>query len=146
MEEKSKGMAHVFRIVFCTGDWAAETGGCPWVAVRGDTKAKDGLEWCTAYNMPSSAQFDSGLYGEHEATAYAQAWCSRQNYLYSLWLEQEDAKYIYTKADLSGWKEPDACSAARSKATTKQLRYIGDRFTKIPKMSKLHVCLASHVF
>ena len=135
--ETSKGMTHVFKFFFCNSKWGAKGDGCPWEAAKGETKATDGLDWCNTYGMASSASFDSDLYGEEKATVFAQSWCSRQNYLDPLWLDQADAKYIYTKADLSGWRRPQAFTAAMSTASKRQVRYIGDRFARAPKLRGL---------
>ena len=69
--------------------------------------------------MAESARFDLDYYGEWVAIAFAKAFCHRMNYLYGLWLEQADEKYVYPEADVSKWAPPaqyiKACETLDSK-------------------------------
>ena len=129
--ERDKGSVLAFKLHFGKGDWTLAHKGKHWDSAKGYAADKDTEQWCKDYKMFMSASFDTGLYGDDEATIFAQAWCSRMNY-FSLWLSQADSTYKFTPPDVEGWVPAPAFLKARANCTAAQLKKLGDRFTKVP--------------
>ena len=84
------------------------------------------------YKMLSDTTFTADLYGDSEAAVFAQAWCSRMNFLFGVWLAQPEDKYKYTDLELDGWVPPPGFTSARDSCDQKQLNILGGRFIKKP--------------
>ena len=84
------------------------------------------------YKLGKDTTITADLNGDAEATAFAQVWCNRMNYLNRRWLDQPDAKYKVTQADVNGWVQPAAYVAAKAACNKEQLKFLGARFDKKP--------------
>ena len=53
------------------------------------------LQWCAAYSFPKQAGFFFTRYGEEAANKLAEAYQSKGDFFYSLWLERAAGSYVY---------------------------------------------------
>ena len=68
------------------GRWTRENRGVTTDAVSGFGRSWT-LEWCRAYDWPSSMRFGFNRYGQLAAKMLAREWCTRAEYLFNLWVE-----------------------------------------------------------
>ena len=130
--EEGEGVVLAFKISYLKGTWTKENKGRAWDRVKGAGANATAVKWCAQYRMASDTTFTAELYGDSEAAVFAQAWCSRMNYFFGVWLGQSEANYKFTDLDLDGWVPPLGFKAAMDACNKKQVRFLGDRFTKKP--------------
>ena len=64
----------------------------------------DAVEWCDRYLRARSAQFDAQMYLDHGASVLAREWCRRLQYFWDLHRHSGDPHYVYTQADVAGYR------------------------------------------
>ena len=82
--------------------WVAGVG-CQLIA----TEPKKGppREWCKQYSLSQSASFRCSVLGDPESLTLAVQWCEKMQYLYNIYKAQPDAKYVYTREDVTSYIE-----------------------------------------
>eukprot|EP00972_Heterocapsa_arctica_P075941 11199178-Heterocapsa_arctica.AAC.1 len=74
------------------------------------------------YNLPQSGRFDTGLYGEPDASLLSMTWCKAMQHYFDIYVVSNLEVYMYTQSDLQGWPEPLEFTALMARASGRKLQ------------------------
>ena len=97
LEEQSSDDASSFKVKLMGGKWCKENLGKDYDSYRGCCAGKAPESWCLRFNLPRSASFSIGKYGQVSACQLARVWSHRMQHLYNLFAQSKDQdSFAYT--------------------------------------------------
>lgn len=115
-----------FKVCLLGGAWTMEHTGMVCDAVKAYASGKDVKSWCSKYGLPNQARFGIRKFGQEQATALAETWCSHLQRFYDHYLAANMETFEYAAYEVNAPPLPKAVAdmAASSQIFRERLEQI----------------------
>jgi hypothetical protein len=97
-----------FKTSIIGGPWTFANRGVAFDAIKASPKHPESMAWTRKYFPTAQASFAYRKYGDEACSALALLWCRRMEYFFSIYVNQSDPDYVYTRADFR--QAPGPCT------------------------------------
>ena len=97
-----------FKTSIIGGAWTFANRGVAFDAIKANPKHPESMAWTRKYFPTAQASFAYRKYGDQACSALALLWCRRMEYCFSIYVNQSDPDYVYTRADFR--QAPGPCT------------------------------------
>lgn len=122
-----------FRLAVRGGSDTLARFGVPYDYFKGVAKPGEPTRFCSLHGLLKSASYKLTLYGESVALTLAQAWMSKMQHMYDVWVDQGRSALALDITLVAAWGEPVKLTRLESESDThlptlercRQIREIG---------------------